>query len=259
MVLKTALRIDWFITRKCDQASFCRFCYAPWNFFPPDVSVERALEICDRLKDLGTDTVTMCGGEPFMYPGLDQVIRKLHALGIKVVLYTSGTSNCYDVKEFLPWIDFLSLPVDAVSPEVILKMRGSSQFERISHILEMLKGRSQRPKIKVGTVVTKQNIGDLAQIGDFLHALGIVDVWRLYEFSPYGIGKHNEKRYLLKAGEFEQAVQDEKARDARRDDHRSLIAPAKPRGEHGLLHNHRLRRFTLPLCGKIHPARRLNQ
>jgi MoaA/NifB/PqqE/SkfB family radical SAM enzyme len=178
--------------------------------------VARALEICDRLKQLGTETVTLCGGEPFMYPGLDKVVDRLHELGIKIVLYTSGTSNQFDVRMFLPYVEFLSLPVDAVSAAVIDRMRGVSQFERVSSILSTLRRVGKRPKIKVGTVVTKQNIEDLGNIGDYLHSLGIVDVWRLYEFSPYGIGKHHESRYLLGAGEFKDAVAREKLRNESR-------------------------------------------
>jgi MoaA/NifB/PqqE/SkfB family radical SAM enzyme len=208
------MRVDWFVTRLCDQARFCTFCNAPWNAFPPDVSVGRSLEMCDRLVELGVTVVTICGGEPFKYKGLDLVVRKLHALGIKVVLYTSGTSDNYDVMSFLPFIDFLSLPVDAVSPEAVSLMRGSSQFERVSGIFRVLKERNDRPKIKIGTVVSKRSIGDLANIGDFLHGLGIVDVWRLYQFSPYGIGKRHEDSHLLDADTFDRAVVAEKERSA---------------------------------------------
>lgn len=210
------MRIDWFITRICDQASFCRFCYAPWNFFPRDVSTERALEICDRLRELGATAVTLCGGEPFMYPGLEAVVRRLHEHGIKIVLYTSGTSDLHDVRTFLPFVEFLSLPVDAVSPPIVEKMRGRSQFERTARTLTMLQKAVVRPRIKIGTVVTKQNIDDLPVIGDHLHSLGIVDVWRLYEFSPYGIGKHNEARYLLGPDVFREAVAREKERNMTR-------------------------------------------
>lgn len=218
------MKIDWFITRICDQAKFCRFCFAPWNFFPRDVPLERALEICEKLKTLGVETVTMCGGEPFMYEGLDKVVKKLHGMGIKVVLYTSGTSDRFSVHDFLPYVDFLSLPVDAVTPGVVEKMRGTSQFSRVSRILGDLRSEPARPKIKIGTVVTRENIADLGAIGDFLHDHGIVDVWRQYEFSPYGIGKHHEKRFALAPGEFDAAVAAEKERNEMRTGRRMLIA-----------------------------------
>lgn len=206
------MNIDWFITNRCDQASFCRFCYAPWNFFPKDVSREKALMVADRLAEIGTKTVTICGGEPFMYPHLDVVVERLAEHGLNVVLYTSGTSGCFDVRTFLPFIEFLSLPVDAVSDDVIKKMRGVHQFDGIAAILAVLKTIPWRPKIKIGTVVTRQNIEDLPAICDFLERTGIIDVWRLYQFSPYGIGAHHAKRFLIPTEEFEAAVSSLKTR-----------------------------------------------
>lgn len=223
------LRIDWFITRICDQAKFCQFCYAPWNFFPPDVPIEYALRMCDRFKELGVESVTICGGEPFMYRGLDLIVKKLYSLGMKVVLYTSGTSDEYSVESFLPFLDFLSLPVDAVSPDVVERMRGALQFSRVTKILTTLRETPDRPRVKIGTVVTRVNIGDLAHIGDFLASFGIVSVWRLYEFSPYGIGKHNERRYMIDANEFSLAVVTEKSRNRQRES--SMLISERSREE----------------------------
>lgn len=218
------MNIDWFITRVCDQAKFCGFCYAPWNFFPPDVSADHALKICERFSEIGTETVTICGGEPFMYPALDLVVKELHRLGIKVVLYTSATSDRHDLIGLLPYIDFLSLPVDAVSPTAVNNMRGESQFVRVSSVLEKLSRISSRPKIKVGTVVTRQNINDLEAVSDFLHKFGIVDIWRLYEFSPYGIGEHNKRRFVLTKSEFEQVVARVRLHNEGREEHSFAIS-----------------------------------
>lgn len=208
------MNIDWFVTNRCDQASFCRFCYAPWNFFPKDVSRERALAIADRLTEIGTKNVTICGGEPFMYPHLDAVVERLYEHELNVVLYTSGTSGCFDVRTFLPFIKFLSLPVDVVSDRAIERMRGQHQFDGIAAILAIVKSVPWRPKIKTGTVVTRQNIDDLPAIARFLEKTGIVDVWRLYQFSPYGIGARHAKLFEIPTEEFEEAVKKIKATSA---------------------------------------------
>ena len=141
------MNIDWFITNRCDQAAFCRFCYAPWNFFPKDVSREKALVVADRLAEIGTKTVTICGGEPFMYPHLDAIVERLYEHGLNGVLYTSGTSRCFDIRTFLPFIQFLSLPIDAVSDRAIEHMRGQHQFDGVAAILATLKTSAWRPKI----------------------------------------------------------------------------------------------------------------
>lgn len=200
------MNIDWFITNRCDQAKFCLFCYAPWYNFPQDAPLAESLRIANRLAEIGAKNVTICGGEPLMYLGIDTVVKRLRELGLRVILYTSATSTKYNVEEFLPYIEFLSLPVDAVTPDIVLKMRGSSQFQNVSSILRRLVSIENRPRIKIGTVVTKQNVGDLSRVRDFLEEAEVVDVWRLYQFSPYGIGKHNQKLFLLHDEEFEEAV-----------------------------------------------------
>lgn len=200
------MNVDWFITNNCDQAKFCRFCYAPWRVFPPDVSVEQALQICGRLIEVGVRTVTLCGGEPFHYPGLLAVVRKLAVGGIQVVLYTSTTSDRHDLKQLVPHLNFISLPIDAVTPSVVEQMRGANQFARVSAVLRELRALPARPNIKIGTVVTKQNIGDLRVIYEFLCAQEIIDVWRLYQFSPYGIGKRHQDLFEISEEAFRAAA-----------------------------------------------------
>ena len=199
------MNIDWFLTRKCDQ--ICRFCNAPWNVFPRDVSTARALQIADRLKQVGTQTVTICGGEPFMFAGLEDVVHRLSHLGIKVVLYTSATSlHRANLFGMLSDLHILSLPVDAVTVKYAAEMRGIEQLVEVSSLLQKLSRISDCPPIKIGTVVTKQNVSDILPIYRFLLQFRGVKVWRLYQFSPYGIGQRNEHRFLISDEDFTSTV-----------------------------------------------------
>jgi MoaA/NifB/PqqE/SkfB family radical SAM enzyme len=200
------MNVDWFITNRCDQAKYCKFCFAPWNFFPADASFARAMRLCERFQELHVDTVTICGGEPFKYPLLDRILQKLHECGINVVLYTSGTCNDYDVFELTPYVDVLSLPIDAVSLDVVGRMRGAHQFESISEILSRIKSLSKRPRVKIGTVVTRQNRHELGRIYRLITESEVVDIWRLYQFSPYGLGEKNKDLFLIDYAEFLSAV-----------------------------------------------------
>lgn len=199
------MNIDWFLTRKCDQ--ICGFCNAPRKVFPRDASTSRALQIADRLKQAGVQTVTICGGEPFMFAGLEAVILRLSHLGIKVVLYTSATSlHRVNLFGILSDLHILSLPIDAVTLKYAAEMRGIKQVSEVSILLQRLSRIHDCPPIKIGTVVTKQNIGDILHIYHFLLQFKEVKVWRLYQFSPYGIGKCNQARFLLSDGDFTSTV-----------------------------------------------------
>ena len=198
--------VDWFITNVCDQAKHCGFCYAPWNAFPPDADEETALKICDRIADLNIRNVTLCGGEPTLFPHVTKIVHQMYTDGIRIVFYSSIT-DAYDLNEVVNEIHTLSIPIDAVTPEIINRMRGSDQTEGVHRAVSLIqKTGHTRPRVKVGTVVTIQNVEDIENIFHYLEGTGIVDVWRLYQFSPYGIGKHNAKRYLISNDQFHSAV-----------------------------------------------------
>ncbi len=55
-------------------------------------------------------------------------------------------------------------------------------------------------------MVTRQNITDIGAVYDFLCAQKVVDVWRLYQFSPYGIGRRHQDRFEIPESEFRKAT-----------------------------------------------------
>lgn len=204
--------IDWFVTRICNQAKYCKFCYAPWNAFPPDVPLEGALRICDRLIELGVKTLTLCGGEPTQYAHITEVVQKL-APHTNVAMLTNTVSvPNFDWDSVLPHLYMLCLSLDAASPEIVELMRGAHQLEGVCKMLRRVSSLPKRPLVKIGTVVSRQNARDLGNLLDLLASYNCVDVWRLYQFSPYGLGKTNEKLFLIEDDEFLAAVSEVKRR-----------------------------------------------
>jgi len=199
--------LDWFITKLCNQTQYCPFCYAPRNAFEHDSNLQTAVRICERIAEIKTEKVTLCGGEPTQYPHLITIIQKLHHSGIQTILYSNAVSNPeFDWHHALPHLYMLSLPIDSISPEVTSKMRGPHQIKAVIRLLDYIAKSKIKPKIKIGTVVTKQNIHELVPILTLLNKLAIIDVWRLYQFSPYGIGKTNQEDFLISNDEFLSAV-----------------------------------------------------
>lgn len=199
------LNVDWFITKHCNQIDHCRFCFAPKDVFPQDATFKIVMSICNRLAELGVEVVTLCGGEPTLYPYLTEVVKNLYSLGIKVIFYTNATTD-FNIYSLFPFIKILSLPVDAVKPEIIKEMRGFEQFKAVCHLLSKLRTAARRPVVKIGTVVSRINFNDLKNVFCFISESGVVDIWRLYQFSPYGHGKKNENLFLVADDEFNRAV-----------------------------------------------------
>jgi hypothetical protein len=62
-------------------------------------------------------------------------------------------------------------------------------------------------KIKIGTVVSQYNINELEELGEKLSKiLRKNDVWRLYQFSPIGIGKLNESDFFIDEDKFNSEI-----------------------------------------------------
>lgn len=208
--------VDWFITKRC-YSKKCIFCYAPYDAFPQDASLEEALRICDELKKKEIEYVTLCGGEPLVYPYIEEVIDRLYDYGIKIILNTGLVAN-FDILKIVHKLHILSIPIEGVTENTYSILRGESVFKSVKKILDYYDKREKEGlKIKIGTVVNKINLNEISNIYNFLRKhKDVVDIWRLYMFSPYGIGEMNRDKLLINTAEYN-AVVNEILKSAERD------------------------------------------
>lgn len=61
--------------------------------------------------------------------------------------------------------------------------RNKDNLKAVLNILDFYQGLKRRPTIRIGTVVTKDNIRRLDEIGKLLKNYQI-DIWKIYEFTP---------------------------------------------------------------------------
>jgi pyrroloquinoline quinone biosynthesis protein E len=81
------------ITERCNQR--CTYCYNYWlgmnRKLKGDVPPERWLEITDRfLESASLKRITLSGGEPLLYEGLDDLCARLDGMGLKIGMITNG-------------------------------------------------------------------------------------------------------------------------------------------------------------------------
>lgn len=202
------MTIDWFITNRCNRYGKCRFCNAPGSTFPADAPVENALSICDAIAEHHIEMVTLCGGEPLLYNGIEQVVGRLASRGVRMVLYTNGVSNPALMFDLLPYISILSLPLDTLRASNADAMRGYDQVQGVLEILRVLPAVQNPPIVKLGTVITKQNIDGLQDLAAFVKRTPCIKVWRVYQYSPGGIGACNASEFSVSDAEFQMCVRD---------------------------------------------------
>ena len=58
----------------------------------PELSVERFKELVDELKVMGVSGIEFCGGgEPLLYPGIEEVIKYITNKQIQLGVFTNGS------------------------------------------------------------------------------------------------------------------------------------------------------------------------
>ncbi|MBT3397717.1 radical SAM protein [archaeon] len=166
-------------TSRCNQN--CKYCYDVKN--PCEISLDEIKKIISYISQNGTKSVIISGGEPLLREDIGEIMAEIKSKGLNVFLDTNGDFFLDRLNEIERNIDILGLPLDGPSEE--FSYRGKENFQNVIKILEHYKSKKERPKIRIGTVVTKENINLLEDIAKLIRNFEI-DVWKIYQFMPTG-------------------------------------------------------------------------
>jgi len=162
------------INRGCNLR--CTFCDL-WED-PQQMSVDRCRSLLDEAAAIGTKTLVITGGEPFIHKGLFEVVAEARARGMGVNITTNGTLvERRWVELVASGVDSLSISVDGLS-EVHDTLRGQPGCHgRTWKALERLR-RDGRVGLSIYFVVTRANVHQLVEVYEQARALGVgFDFW----------------------------------------------------------------------------------
>jgi len=81
--------VGWELTLRCNMR--CLHCGSIAGEPRPDeLTVEEGFSLIDQLIELGTEVVTLSGGEPMTHPAWDQYARRLVDAGVRTYMITNG-------------------------------------------------------------------------------------------------------------------------------------------------------------------------
>ena len=84
------INCTWELTLACNLR--CKHCgSSAGKCRKNEISLAKALSICDELKQLGTKEVTLIGGEPLISDKWFPIAKKFDKLGIRVNFVSNGT------------------------------------------------------------------------------------------------------------------------------------------------------------------------
>ena len=119
----------------------CRHCYSSSG---PSVKDRLELKtLCEAVSDasvMGYEVVSVSGGEPLMYEGLEQVLAHAKSLGMRTTVTTNGTlSSVNRLSRLQGCLDLMAISLDG-PPELHNQVRASaSAFDRLLAGLENIR------------------------------------------------------------------------------------------------------------------------
>jgi Fe-coproporphyrin III synthase len=148
------------------------------------ISIEAICQLIEDAADLGYRAVAFSGGEPLIYPGLADALRRATALGLKTGVTTNGTLLDPPRLEALhDLVTVLAVSLDG-PPHLHNEIRGSSSaFQRLSDGVANLRSTG----IRFGFIhtLTRQSWEQLAWLAEFAHANGAT-LFQIHPLEMFG-------------------------------------------------------------------------
>ena len=108
-----------YLTKGCNLR--CRYCYPPGD--EPSLPVDETVALLDRIRP-HNPALNLTGGEPLLYPGITEVIRRAAELRFKPLLLSTNGLLLHRVADDLSLLDHLVISLDSVSEPVNDRMFG---------------------------------------------------------------------------------------------------------------------------------------
>jgi len=192
--------ICWNITTRCNQK--CKYCHRFLGI--NDLSYEENEQILNNLIRDGIESITWTGGEALLYPNLIKLVKKAKENGIKNKLITNGLilAQNNQLREICDYLDSLTLSLDSINDSINIELgRGKNHYSNIKKVLEYVKDKDL--KLNINTVVSKKNIAELEDLGNFLNEYK-VNSWRVFKFMPLReTAEINKEQFEISVEEFE--------------------------------------------------------
>jgi|GEM_PF-1113500 len=189
--------ISFMVTSRCTAQ--CDYCFGPKGV--EELPFGRLKEIFALLAAKGAKAVLLTGGEPLMREDFRDIVEELANNNLKVFVDTNGDLFSRYQQVITKKVEMLGLPIDF--PDA--SYRGPGNLQRVLAILEYIRGLEHRPKIRAGTVVTRDNYQKLSEIGALVRKYP-VDLWKLYEFLPQNTALKSKERLEISREKFEQVT-----------------------------------------------------
>lgn len=169
-------------TNQCNHN--CYYCHYKNSYLTLDeyhpsdfIAYDKMMEIVDDMKKMGVKAVTFSGGgEPLVYPYIEETMEKVLEAGIDLSIITNGSLLAGRKAEILAQAKWVRISMDSIVPENYAKIRGISK-----HAAETLKENIKNfAKIKradcelgINFVIGKENYQEITELAVMMKEFGV--------------------------------------------------------------------------------------
>lgn len=167
-------RCELILTDKCNFS--CVYCRGLREDYQSDMLIEWALWIINHWANDGLVNIRFSGGEPMMYPFLEDVVNYAWMLGIeRIAISTNGSFPLLQYKRLVRLgVNDFSISLDACCAAMIDKMTGVTGS--FGTIVENICELSRLTYVTVGIVLTEETMKTVSDVVRFAHGLGVADI-----------------------------------------------------------------------------------
>lgn len=194
------------LTRRCNQhCIYCEIGQGETHRQNDILTTDDLMWIVDEMVKSGIRKISLCGGEPFLFDGLMEIVAYAGERNICCSITSNGMTvhalNENELKILLRYRAEINISIDSFREEIQTFTRGTSVA--LSNALKSVALLSEKGiQVTVLTVITKYNYRDLYQFFVTAHTKGVKQV--LFQpviyFSNYPERKAVDKKTLLNVG-----------------------------------------------------------
>lgn len=178
--------VVWELTLKCDLA--CRHCGSrAGKARSSELSLEEARDVARQLGELGTEEVTFIGGEAYLHPDWEGIVRAVADEGIRCALTTGARAVDAELvaKARAAGVESVSVSVDGLERTHDRLRAVPGSFRCCMRALEAVREAGLR--VTANTQVNRLNLPELEELAEVLVGKGIV-AWQVQLTGPMGRG-----------------------------------------------------------------------
>jgi hypothetical protein len=194
--------VDFEVTGRCPYA--CEFCHGPDHALRNELNAQEWGEVFRLFTELGTSRFVITGGEPLARHDIVEILSSITSGGCgevpSITLSTTGIGLLDRKREVLELLDNqpnseIGLPVDASSQSMNSLMRpgvgkkdSDGGLENVVEVMRLMQAEYDKIAIKLRTVVTEHNAGEIIGIPAVLEAGGVSLEplqWKIYQVNSH--------------------------------------------------------------------------